>query len=947
MKASTKKTNTKAGVVSQHSTKYISLKGVKQNNLKNIDVDIPRNKLVVITGVSGSGKSSLAFDTIYAEGQRRFVESLSAYVRQFLERMPKPDAESITGLPPAVAIKQSSPQKNPRSTVGTTTEIYDYLRVLFGRIGVTYDRVTGNIIKKDTPDSVTAEVLTYNEKDKIYVMFPFVEENLYSAAELESLKSQGFHRIYDRMKDEIIEFNSVADLVGRDADSLYVLVDRLAIRRKDKDMLSRLTDSIETGFRIGKGRIAIWNLTEQKFKAFSSIYEDSESGIVYVEPDPKLFSFNSPQGACPNCQGFGRTVGLDEDLVFPDRSLTINRGGIAPFKNAQSMPMIANYKYHLTGKQISLDVPISGLTDEQIALIMDGFGQYPGVTGFFNMLEEKSYKMNYRVILSKFRSFTTCKACGGSRLRTSARQVYVGGKNIPEIINLPLDKLLDFFKNIKLSDYQYKVAEQLLKEIVWRIQLLVDIGLEYLTLSRLTHTLSGGEAQRISLSSALGSSLVGTLYVLDEPSIGMHARDTDKLLKILFKLRNLGNTIIVVEHDPDIMQAADHIIDIGPNAGEYGGELIHSGNVKDLMKNKRSITGEYLSGKKELATNQKRNQGTGKKLIVQKPRENNLKMPAVEIPLGCMVAITGVSGSGKSSLVHNVIYGGLKRIIGGYTGYAGKYDKFIGYTAIEAVEMVDQSAIGRSSRSTPVSYIKAFDGIREVFAQTQLAKQLGLKPGYFSFNVPGGRCEVCEGEGFITVDMQFLPDVSLECEACGGTRYKKEAQNIHYNNKSIVDVLNMTVDESFVFFEDVPRVSRKLRILSDVGLGYLKLGQPSTMLSGGEAQRIKLAGHLDSRSDGDTLFIFDEPTTGLHFDDIAKLLNCFRRLIYEGNSVLIIEHNIQLIAAADWLIDLGPEAGERGGEIVDTGTPEKLAKNNKSYTGIALKEFFEQTRLIV
>ncbi len=920
--------------------KKITVNGARLHNLKNVTVDIPHNKLTVITGVSGSGKSSLAFDTIYAEGQRRFAESLSAYARQFLERMNKPEVDSITGLPPAIAIEQNPPQKNPRSTVGTTTEVYDYLRLLYGRIGKTICRKSGNVVKKDSPASVTDELKNMKEGDKLYILFPLSEKARNIKEELERCKKEGFFRFITGDSDEIIDFEDNNQKITAAKEDIYILVDRLILRH-DEENMSRLTESLETAFTSGGGRIAVKNLTTGRMHKYSDLYEDAESEIVYMEPEPRLFSFNNPFGACPVCQGFGRTIGIDEDLVFPDKNLTINKNAIHPFRGQSHSRHLRALIKIAPKYNIPLDKPIQSLSDEQMKVIWEGAGGYIGINGFFSMLEDKSYKVHYRVMLSRYRGYTTCKACGGSRLRTSARQVFINGKNIPELINMPLDKLLDFIENLELNEHEEMIVGQVLREIKWRLQLLVDIGLQYLNLSRLTHTLSGGEAQRINLSTALGSSLVGTLYVLDEPSIGMHHRDTQRLLNILYKLRNLGNTIVVVEHDPDIIRKADHIIDIGPKAGEYGGEVVFSGDVKSIMKAEDSLTGQYLSGRKKIPLPAKRNPGNGHKIILENPREHNLKIDKVAFPLGCMNVVTGVSGSGKSTLVFDVLYTALKKLRGGYDGKAASYGSISGYGIIENIQLVDQSPIGKSSRSTPATYTKAFDAIRELYASTQAARQIGAKPGYFSFNVPGGRCEVCEGEGMVKVDMQFLSDVHLECEACGGTRYKKEARNILYKNKSIVDVLNMSVDEAIRFFEGNNKITRKLGILHDVGLGYLRLGQPSTMLSGGESQRVKLANHLESNA-SHTLFIFDEPTTGLHLDDISKLLDCFRRLVNAGHSVIIIEHNVDVIASADWVIDLGPEAGELGGRLVAAGTPEQIAKKENSYTGKALKEYFSQ-----
>lgn len=927
------------GSKTKNNVKYIEIKNARTHNLKNVSAAIPRNKLTVITGVSGSGKSSLAFDTLYAEGQRRFVESLSAYARQFLERISKPDVDSISGLPPAIAIGQNPPARNPRSTVGTTTEIYDYIRLLYARIGVSICHGCGKTISKDSPQSIVDSIFEMDEGSRIYILF--APNNLLKVdEELEKAKKFGFNRVIDINTSEMIDIHEQEPKWERFSNNLYFVVDRLVLR-KDEETRSRLIDSVETAFNTGQGRCAVLNDTTKSLRKFSNIYECADCGFVYEEPEPRLFSFNNPKGACPHCQGFGRTMGIDEDLVVPNKSLSIGKDAIYPLKS----PSFIKFRQELFDacrrNEIDLSKPYNELTEKELKVIWDGDALYGGVNGFFKMLEENNYKVQYRIILSKYRGFTRCKHCGGARLRTSARQVFVGGKNIPEIIQLPLEKLLDFFQKLELTDYQKQVSEQILQEIVKRLQLLVDIGLGYLTLSRLTHTLSGGESQRINLATALGSALVGTLYVLDEPSQGLHPRDTDRLVNILFKLRNIGNTIVVVEHDPDIIRKADYIIDIGPRAGSFGGEIVFSGTYDKMMESENSLTALYLSGKVKIPLPQQRRKISNGGITFFNVKHNNLDIEKITFPLNAFVVVTGVSGSGKSSLVYNVLYAGLKKQSGLPSSEVGQFSKVAGSEKIKFVEMVDQSNIGISTRSTPATYTKVFDTIREVFAQTQAARQLGLRPGYFSFNVPGGRCDVCEGEGYVTVDMQFLPDVRLVCEACGGTRYKKEARNIYYNGKNIVDVLNMTVDEAAVFFYDHPKIVNKLGILQKVGLGYLKLGQSSSMLSGGESQRIKLATHLDSSVEGHTLFIFDEPTTGLHLDDISKLLTAMQELVEQGHSVVVIEHNLHIIAAADWIIDLGPEAGELGGRIVAEGPPERIAKAKNSHTGEYLRKFFE------
>lgn len=923
-----------------NTKKYISIRKARLHNLKNIDIDIPRNTFTVITGVSGSGKSSLAFDTIYAEGQRRFVESLSSYARQFLERMHKPDADSISGIPPAVAIGQNKLQKNPRSTVGTTTEIYDYLRVLYGRIGKVICHKCGKEVKKDTPENITLELYDlWDTGDKLFILFPLFGNSTEMEIELVRLREEGFYRLVDKKTFEIIDIENDGLPPRNKLKNMLILVDRLILKDTD-EIKSRITDSLEQSFNFGDRKLAVYNLTINEIKFFSNIFECAECGIVYDEPEPRLFSFNNPHGACPNCQGFGMTTGIDDALVFPDLSKSINNDAIYPFRGE----VFSKYKRQLiriaSFLNLNVNKPISKFTEEEYAILWNGAKGYLGLDKFFEMLENDKHKMHYRILLSKYRGYTTCKVCKGSRLNVSSRQTFVANNNIPDLIKMPLDKLLNHFQNIELSEYEQKVTGVLLEEIVWRLELLVDIGLSYLTINRLSHTLSGGEAQRIKLATALGSQLVGTLYVLDEPSIGLHSRDTQRLLKILYKLRNLGNTVIVVEHDPEIMAASENIIDVGPKAGSEGGHILYQGEYKGLLKVENSLTADYLSGRKTINISANTKIDKNSFMYVKRPRHNNLKMNEVKIPYNRFVVVTGVSGSGKSTLVHDIIFAGLKKNKGGYMGTVGSCEEMIGFDKFDYIEMVDQSPIGRSSRSTPATYTKVFDAIRDVFANTQEAKQLGWKTGHFSFNVQGGRCELCEGEGYIKVDMQFLPDVTLECEACNGTRYKKEVREVKYEGKSIVDVLDMTIDEAFEFFFENDRIRKKLDILKRVGLGYMKLGQPSTQLSGGEAQRIKLAQHLEAKDDSPTLFIFDEPTTGLHIDDISKLLSSLKRLTEKGHTVLVIEHNLHVIASADYIIDLGPEAGDEGGLVVAEGSPEEIAANKDTLTGQALSRFF-------
>ena len=925
------------------SNKYISVKGAEVHNLKNINVDIPRNKITVVTGLSGSGKSSLAFNTIYAEGQRRFVESLSSYARQFLERLEKPNVESIDGLPPAVAIQQNSPSKNARSTVGTTTEIYDYLRLIWGRIGKTYCKVSGNLVKKDSPQSVVKELQNWGEDEKIYILFKSNENAENVNREIVTLRNNGYFRIL--LKDSLTILDTTEDELPLNLkrDDFYFLADRLKISN-DKDSISRLTDSLEHSFTNGNGRIEILRLKNNKFYKFSNKFEDADSGIEYIEPEPRLFSFNNPFGACPKCQGFGRSIGYDENLIIPNKSLSISEGAIAPFQTDGNKHFQKDLILNTELYNIRINVPYFELNENELYSLWNGVFDFIGIKAFFNEIESENYKVQNRVFLSKYRAFTKCDECDGSRLRNSARQVFVYGKNLPEIVNMPLIDLYNWLKSIEFNEYEKGIINQILDEALYRLQLLIEIGLEYLTLDRMAHTLSGGEFQRINLSSALGSSLVGTLYVLDEPSIGLHPRDSDRLVSILKRLRNIGNTIIVVEHDPDIILESDYIVDIGPKAGSEGGQIVYSGLTKDITKDQSSLTGKYLSGKKKIDVKKDFKQ-SNIAISLTNVRHNNLKIDKIDFPLDVMTVVTGVSGSGKSSLINDVLFPALKQSKGQSVNEVGIFGSLSNVELISEVEMVDQSSIGRSTRSTPITYTKAFDHIRELFAHTQYGKQLGLTAGYFSFNVPGGRCEKCEGEGTITVDMQFLSDVSLVCEDCNGTRYKREARLIKYKDKSIVDVLNMTIDEALEFFSDNKKISSKLEILSNVGLGYLKLGQPSTMLSGGEAQRIKLANHLENSSISKKLFIFDEPTTGLHLEDISKLLKCLNSLVENGHSVIIIEHNLNIIANADYIIDLGPEAGNKGGLIVDCGNPFEIAKRKLGFTGEALSDFYKKQKV--
>lgn len=918
----------------------IEVRRARVHNLKNISVSIPLYELTVITGVSGSGKSSLAFDTIYAEGQRRYVESLSAYARQFLERMDKPDVDEILGIAPAIAIRQKNQTRNPRSTVATQTEIYDYLRLLFARAGQTFCHVCGREVKKDSPESAATEVLETLENDtRFYVLFPAEAEfkdakakTPSPVAHLLSLMQRGFARLF--RNGETIELQKPEDYPFKDFDNTFVLIDRL---KADTDIRQRLVDSLEICFR--ENGQAIIETIDGKRLNFADKFVCKYDGTVYETPEPQLFSFNSPFGACPTCQGFGNTIGIDYALVVPNPLLSLKKGAIEPFTRPQHDWAKKELLKFAQDANIPLDEPFVDLTEDQQKAILEGRGRWRGVRGFFKWLETKKYKLHVRVFLAKYRGYALCPDCHGGRLRQAARDVKITDRNLPEIVALSIADAQKFFDELKLDEEREKIAEKLLLEIRRRIKFLVDVGLDYLTLDRLASTLSGGEAQRIQLATNLGSLLVGALYVLDEPSIGLHPRDNSRLVDILKNLRDIGNTVLVVEHDEETMRAADYILDIGPNAGELGGEVIFAGNYKQLLKDKNSLTAKYLRGEAEIKVPQKRRQPTKRKLEIIGAREHNLKNVDVEIPLEMLVCVTGVSGSGKSTLIHDIVYAGLKKQRGEWQGQVGLFKELNGGDYVDDVMLVDQSPIGRTPRSNPVTYIKAYDAIREVFASTNAAKAHGYDASHFSFNVPGGRCEVCQGSGTVTVEMQFLADVELTCEECHGTRFKQEILDVKYKGKNIADVLQMTVRESLLFFKEVTKLINKLKVLDAVGLGYLRLGQSATTLSGGEAQRVKLAAHLATKTKSKTLFIFDEPTTGLHFDDINKLLAAFRALIDNGGSLLVIEHNLDVIKTADYVIDLGPEGGIGGGELIAAGTPEEIMANKKSHTGKYLKDY--------
>jgi excinuclease ABC subunit A len=956
----------------------IVVHGARVHNLKNIDFEVAHNALTVVTGVSGSGKSSLAFDTIYAEGQRRYVESLSAYARQFLERIEKPDADSIDGIAPAVAIRQKNSTRNPRSTVATATEIYDYLRLLFARVGRTYCAKCGREVKKDTVDEVADTVLGLDPETRVQVVFPLqlasappepakkiargrksskkgsgtagLTEQLNTR--LFDLRKAGFNRLYQ--SGQVFEFSTPESLLDIHFDQpVFMLVDRLTVSAEAR---SRIVDAVETAYR-ESGEV-IFDLPAHNDQPaqqlrFSQRFECKHCNLRYEEPEPRLFSFNNPYGACARCQGFGNTIDFDLDLVIPDKGKSLGEGAIDPWNKPKYRPVFTEMKRFAKQNEIPLDVPWGELEAEQQELILCGEGDFLGVRGFFEYLERKKYKLHIRVFLSRYRGYSTCPDCSGSRLRLEARQVKINGRNICDVCAMTVEDAAKFFAAVELSAEEAEIAERLLEEIRERLRFLNDVGLEYLTLDRLASTLSGGEAQRIQLATSLGSRLVGTLYVLDEPSIGLHSRDTHRLIKILQDLRDLGNTILVVEHDPDIMRTADQILDLGPGAGENGGKLVAAGTYEEILRNPASLTGRYLSDDLRIQIPALRRQPGVQQIKIKNVRANNLKGIDINIPLGMLVAITGVSGSGKSTLLHQVLYEALaeakQQPTSGSARGAATWEDMEGDQFIDEVVLVDQSPIGRTPRSNPVTYIKAFDAIRDLFASLPEAKKRGFGAGHFSFNIPGGRCETCQGDGTVTVEMQFLADVELICEECKGTRYKAQVLEVRYRGKNIHEVLNLTVKEALKFFAEVPKITEKLRVLDEVGLGYLRLGQSATTLSGGEAQRMKLAAHLQpaareigrpasGRSDEPRrrrrlLYIFDEPTTGLHFDDVSKLLAAFRRLIDAGGSILVIEHNLEVIKTADWVIDLGPEGGARGGKIVGAGTPETIANLPGSYTG--------------
>ncbi len=925
--------------------KFIIIKGAKVHNLKNLSVAIPRNKFVVITGLSGSGKSSLAFDTLYAEGQRRYVESLSSYARQFLGRMSKPEVEYIKGISPAIAIEQKVNTHNPRSTVGTSTEIYEYLKLLFARIGKTYSPISGNIVKRQSVSDVVDFVLSLKENTKVIIFCPLIlKSGRILKEQLSVLLQEGFTRIYCDNKiiriDDIINNNK-----PRSNEEMFIIIDRIIVKNQDYELSSRIADSVQTAFYEGEGKCVIeyYEDTEKIRKSFSNKFE--LDGMSFEEPSVNLFSFNNSYGACKTCGGLGSIIGIDEDLVVPNKSLSIYENAIAcwhgeKMKKWKDQLVINAYKFHFP-----IHKPYYELTSEQKKLLWTGNEYFDGLNDFFEYIERKSYKIQYRVLLSRYRGKTICPDCKGTRLRKDANYVKINGKSITDIVLMPISELFLFFNNIQLSDYEKNLAKRLLIEIRNRLQFLNDVGLGYLTLNRLSSSLSGGESQRINLATSLGSSLVGSMYILDEPSIGLHQRDIHRLIKVLKQLRYLGNTVIVIEHDEQIIRAANQIIDLGPLAGNYGGEIIFQGNFKQLLNNKKSLTAKYLNNELSIAVPGKRRKS--KEFIeIKGARENNLKNINVKFPLNVMTVITGVSGSGKTSLVKKILYPALKKIYRGYGSKTGDFNTIDGdINSITDVQLIDQNPIGRSSRSNPATYVKAYDDIRYLYAAQHLSKLRGYTPGFFSFNIEGGRCETCKGEGVVKIEMQFMADIYLKCESCGGKRFKDEVLDIKYRGKDITEILDMTINNAIDFFDSYEnkstiekKIVSKLKPLQDVGLGYLKLGQPSNTLSGGEAQRVKLAYFLAKGIyENPNLFIFDEPTTGLHFHDIKKLLSSFDALINKGHSIIVIEHNMEIIKCADWIIDLGPEGGEKGGNIVFEGIPEELVNCKKSYTGFYLK----------
>jgi len=899
----------------------IILRGVRVHNLKNIDLDVPLYKLIVVTGVSGSGKSSLAFDTLYAEGQRRYIESLSSYARQFLERMDKPDADLIEGITPAIAIQQKAATKNPRSTVATVTEIHDFLRVLFARVGAIHCLTCGRPVRRDTIDSVVETLFRLPPRSPLLISFSWPLEKGHAL-----LKKEGFFRIIQ--DDRVLDLEK-ARLPKK--GTVDVFVDELALDPEERE---RLADSLETAFKKGDGRVKVRVRGGDEF-LFSDKLECKIDGMIYEDPFPNLFSFNSPQGACPECHGFGDLAVLDEDKVIPDRSLSLEAGAVEPWTKPVSRWWMKELLRQARRKGIPTNIPYQSLSPEEKRFVMEGSSPYEGIKGFFDWLQTKKYKVQVRVFLSRYRKYVPCPACRGTRLNPRALSVKINGRSIGEVTRKTVREASTFFSSLELTPYETQVAEKLVVEIQNRLKFLLEVGLDYITLDRMTFTLSGGEAQRINLAAALSASLVGTLFVLDEPSIGLHARDNHRLIEILRSLKDLGNTVLVVEHDPEIMRAAEHLIDLGPMAGEAGGEVLYSGPMDEFLRRPDSLTAQYLRNEKRIAVPERRRRGAGY-LEIKDAHKHNLKHLDVRIPLGTLTCITGVSGSGKSSLLHDVLYLG-------WTGEAGNgFREIRGRELVDKVIMVDQSPLSTSPRSIPATYTKAMDGIRDLFSGTREARAMGFKPGAFSFNTAGGRCEECKGAGQQIVEMQFLSDVVLTCDVCKGKRFRSDILEVKYRGKNIDDVLNMSVSQAFDFFADRPDIRKRLAPLKEVGLGYLRLGQPTTTLSGGELQRIKLAYHLVHEREKRILYLFDEPTIGLHPEDVAVLLGCFQKLVSEGHTVAVIEHNLDVVKCADHVIDLGPEGGEAGGEVVAAGTPEEVARSRNSITARYLKYYLSE-----
>lgn len=926
-------------------SKYISIQGAKVNNLKNISVDIPRGKLVVITGLSGSGKSSLAFDTLYAEGQRRYVESLSSYARQFLGRMSKPECDFIKGIPPAIAIEQKVSSRNPRSTVGTSTEIYEYLRLLYARVGKTYSPISGQLVKKHSVEDIIQCMLSFPIGTKLLVLAPVTpREGRTLAEQLDIDMKQGFARV--EVNREIMRIEDyLMKLQGKSEDTpkhtnIHLLIDRLSAD-SDQATISRLTDSAETAMYEGDGSCMLrFYLSDGSTQLFTFSTKFEADGITFEEPNDQMFSFNSPIGACPECEGFGRVIGIDEQLVIPNRALSVYDGAVVCWRGEKMGEWLKEFLREAPEHNFPIFTPYYELTQEQKDYLWHGPREKVCIDTFFKMLEENQYKIQYRVMLARYRGKTICPTCHGTRLKKEANYVKVGGKSISELVDLPIHELQAFFRTLELDEHDAAIAKRILTEINSRIQFLMDVGLSYLTLNRLSNSLSGGESQRINLATSLGSSLVGSLYILDEPSIGLHSRDTDRLIKVLRQLQQLGNTVVVVEHDEEIIRAADYIIDIGPNAGRLGGEIVYQGDMNDLKPGSQSHTVRYLLGE-ETIDSPMAYRPWNNYIEVKGAREHNLKGIDVRFPLNVMTVVTGVSGSGKSTLVRDIFFKALKREYSESNDRPGEHLGIEGdIRMMKDIEFVDQNPIGKSTRSNPVTYVKAYDEIRKLFAEQPLAKQLGYTAGYFSFNTEGGRCEECKGEGTVTVEMQFMADLVLECESCHGKRFKADTLEVKFQGQSIYDILEMTVNQAIEFFTEhkQPKIVKKLRPLQEVGLGYVKLGQSSSTLSGGENQRVKLAYFLSLEKSQPTIFVFDEPTTGLHFHDIRKLLTAFDSLISRGHTIIIIEHNLDVIKCADHVIDLGPEGGDRGGHLVVSGTPEEVARCNNSYTGQFLRE---------